>query len=92
MIEPWPRGQNLAHSRTEWVSSFLRCSQPPSLPTPPHMVLDARLVSSCLSFPSRARPRFSRLLLSRGVMVYTLQNVELGDTWSLQGGDKRGRL
>lgn len=58
----------------------------------PHMVLEARLVSSCLSFPSRARPRFSRLSLSSGVTVYTLQNVELGDTWSLGGGDKRTRL
>lgn len=58
----------------------------------PHMVLEARLVSSCLSFPSRARPRFSRLSLSSGVTVYTLQNVELGDTWSLGGRDKRTRL
>lgn len=47
------------------------------------MVLEARLVSSCFSFPSRASPRFSLLSLSSGVMVYTLQNVELGDTWSL---------
>lgn len=45
-----------------------------------HMVLEARLVSSCLSLPSSARPLFSRLLLSVGVSVYTLQNVELDDT------------
>lgn len=47
------------------------------------MVLEARLVSSCFSLPSRARPLFSRLLFSVGVRVYTLQKVELGDTWSL---------
>lgn len=83
-IEP---GTHLAWN--ECLSPVLQDSPPPA---PPHMVLDARLVSSCLSFPSRARPRFSRLLLSRGVMVYTLQNVELGDTWSLGDGDKRARL
>lgn len=49
-----------------------------------NMVLEARLVSSCLSLPSRARPRFSRLLFRVGVRVYTLQNVELDDTWSLK--------
>lgn len=51
-----------------------------------YMVLEARLVSSCLSFPSRARPLFSRFLSSVGVRVYTLQNVELDDTWSLRRG------
>ena len=35
----------------------------------PHRVLEARFVSSCLSFPSRARPRFSRLLARKGVSV-----------------------
>lgn len=49
-----------------------------------YMVLEAKLVSSCFSCPSRARPLFSRLLHSVGVSVYTLQNVELGDTWSLK--------
>lgn len=34
-----------------------------------YMVLDARLVSSCLSFPSSARPLFSLLLHSSGVRV-----------------------
>lgn len=48
-----------------------------------YMVEEARLVSSCLSFPSSARPLFSRFLSSVGVRVYTLQNVELDDTWSL---------
>ena len=56
-----------------------------------HMLEEARLVSSCLSLPSRARPLFSRLLLSVGVSVYTLQNVELGDTWSLSKGKERER-
>lgn len=32
-----------------------------------YMVVEARLVSSCLSLPSRARPRFSRLAESVGV-------------------------
>lgn len=34
-----------------------------------HSVLEARLVSSCLSFPSSASPRFSRLLARKGVSV-----------------------
>lgn len=50
------------------------------------MVEEARLVSSCLSFPSSARPLFSRFLSSVGVRVYTLQNVELDETWSLRTG------
>lgn len=54
-----------------------------------HMVEEARLVSSCFSFPSRARPLFSRLLLSRGVRVYTLQKVELAATWSLPAREGR---
>lgn len=49
-----------------------------------HSVLEARLVSSCFSFPSSARPRFSRLLARNGVSVKTLQKVELGATTSLQ--------
>lgn len=51
-----------------------------------YMVEEARLVSSCLSFPSSARPLFSRFLSSVGVRVYTLQNVELDETWSLRTG------
>lgn len=43
-------------------------------------------MSSCLSFPSSARPLFSRFLSSVGVRVYTLQNVELDETWSLRTG------
>lgn len=49
-----------------------------------HSVLEARFVSSCFSFPSRARPRFSRLLARNGVRVNTLQKVELGATTSLK--------
>lgn len=55
-----------------------------------HSVLEARLVSSCFSFPSSARPRFSRLLARNGVSVKTLQKVELGATTSLQ--KESGRL
>lgn len=39
-----------------------------------------------MSFPSSARPLFSRFLSSVGVRVYTLQNVELDETWSLRTG------
>lgn len=34
-----------------------------------HSVLEAKLVSSCLSLPSSASPRFSRLLARKGVKV-----------------------
>lgn len=53
-----------------------------------YSVLDAKLVSSCFSLPSSARPRFSRLLARNGVSVKTLQKVELGATRSLQTGVK----
>lgn len=53
-----------------------------------YSVLDARLVSSCFSLPSSARPRFSRLFARNGVSVKTLQKVELGATRSLQTGGK----
>lgn len=52
-------------------------------------VLDAKFVSSCLSLPSRAKPRFSRLFARNGVRVYTLQNVALGATISLEHGKKQ---
>lgn len=91
LIKPW----HLRAWHTAGLNAYLSpelqeppCRVPPGLPAPPHMVLEARLVSSCFSFPSRARPRFSRLSLSSGVMVYTLQNVELGETWSLWSGDR----
>lgn len=54
-----------------------------------YSVLDAKLVSSCFSLPSSARPRFSRLLARNGVSVKTLQKVELGATRSLQTGDEK---
>jgi len=50
-----------------------------------YMVEEARLVSSCLSLPSRARPRFSRLAASVGVTEYVLEKVELAGTFSLEG-------
>lgn len=52
-------------------------------------MLDAKLVSSCFSLPSSARPRFSRLLAKNGVSVNTLQKVELGATRSLETGGER---
>jgi hypothetical protein len=42
------------------------------------MVDEAKFVSSCLSLPSKARPRLSLLLAKSGVRVYTLDIVELG--------------
>lgn len=54
-------------------------------PPGPYMVVEARLVSSCLSLPSRARPRFSRLAESMGVTEYVLEKVELAATFSLVG-------
>lgn len=54
-------------------------------PPSSYMVVEARLVSSCLSLPSRARPRFSRLAESVGVMEYILEKVELAATVSLEG-------
>lgn len=53
-----------------------------------YMVVEARLVSSCLSLPSRARPRFWRLAESRGVTEYVLENVELAATVSLEGWER----
>jgi hypothetical protein len=84
LIPSWHPAQSLARGLLSAEACPL--SPVPHPPLPSHMVLEARLVSSCLSCPSKARPRFSRLSLSSGVMVYTLQNVELGDTWSLGGG------
>lgn len=53
-----------------------------------YMVVEARLVSSCLSLPSRARPLFSRLAESKGVTEYVLEKVELAATVSLEGVGK----
>lgn len=36
-----------------------------------YMLEEARLVSSCFSFPSSARPRLSWLFFSKGYRVYT---------------------
>lgn len=43
-------------------------------------VLEARLVSSCLSCPSSARPHLSLLLANSGVSVNTLDSVNPGAT------------
>ena len=48
------------------------------------MVLDARFVSSCLIFPSRAIPLLSRLLASKGNSVSLVVRVLFGSTFSLQ--------
>lgn len=60
-------------------------------PCSPHMVVEARLVSSCLSLPSRARPRFWRFAESRGVTEYVLEKVELAATVSLEGWERRAQ-
>lgn len=46
----------------------------------PYRVLDAKLVSSCLSWPSRARAHLSLLLARSGVNVNTLLSVKPGPT------------
>lgn len=46
-------------------------------------MLDARLVSSCLSWPSRARPRLSLLSASVGLREKTLLRVNPGATPTL---------
>lgn len=56
------------------------------------MVLEARFVSSCLSFPSRAMPRLSRLLANKGTRVSVVVRVLLGGTFSLQAEHQRGEL
>lgn len=45
-----------------------------------YSVLDARFVSSCLSWPSSARPHLSLLFANSGVSVNTLDNVKPGAT------------
>lgn len=49
-----------------------------------HMVLEARFVSSCLIFPSKAMPLLSRLLASKGTSVSVLVSELFGGTLSLQ--------
>ena len=45
------------------------------------MVVEARLVSSCFSWPSRARPRLSRLSPRLGVIRKTRHKVDEGGTF-----------
>lgn len=56
------------------------------------MVLEARFVSSCLIFPSRAMPLRSRLLASKGTSVSVVVRVLFGGTFSLQEDNRRGNL
>lgn len=53
------------------------------------MVLEARFVSSCLIFPSRAMPLLSRLLASKGSSVSVLVKVLFGGTFSLEEEQRR---
>ena len=45
-----------------------------------HKVLEAKFVSSCLSWPSRASPRLSLLLLRSGERRKTLDKLNPGPT------------
>lgn len=45
-----------------------------------YIVEDAKLVSSCFSCPSNAKPRLSLLLASRGLTWYTFERVKPGLT------------
>lgn len=56
------------------------------------MVLEARFVSSCLIFPSRAMPLRSRLLASKGTSVSVVVRVLFGGTFSLQEENQGGGL
>lgn len=56
------------------------------------MVLEARFVSSCLIFPSRAMPLLSRLLASKGTSVSVVVRVLFGGTFCLQEGKQRADL
>lgn len=56
------------------------------------MVLEARFVSSCLIFPSRAMPLRSRLLASKGTSVSVVVRELFGGTFSLQEANQRGDL
>lgn len=49
-----------------------------------HMVLEAKLVSSSFSFPSRAMPSFTRLFDSKGRTVIVFETMQLGCTFSLE--------
>lgn len=45
-----------------------------------HIVDDARFVSSCLSWPSKAKPLLSLLLANKGLTEKTLDIVNPGET------------
>lgn len=49
-----------------------------------YMLEEARLVSSCFSFPSRTIPLLWRLLARRGRMEYSLSRLSPGSTVSLE--------
>ncbi len=45
-----------------------------------YMVEDAKFVSSCFNWPSKAKPRLSLLFDNVGLTVYTFDNVKPGPT------------
>ncbi len=57
-----------------------------------HIVVEAKLVSSSLSLPSSARPSFSLLLDSRGVIARVLSKFAFPSTVSLQRAFESYRL
>lgn len=64
----------------QYLDKCLHVSQARFQASRPYRVLDAKLVSSCLSWPSRASPHLSLLLARRGVKVNTLLSVKPGPT------------
>lgn len=64
----------------QYLDVCLHVSQAQFQASRPYRVLDAKLVSSCLSWPSRASPHLSLLLARRGVKVNTLLSVKPGPT------------
>lgn len=67
-LEQRPRKPTACRGHSAWPDTHTHPAKEP-WDRLAHMVEEARLVSSCFSFPSRASPRFSRLLLSCGVSV-----------------------
>lgn len=55
-------------------------------------VLDARFVSSCFNWPSRARPHLSLLLANNGVSWNTFDKVKPGWTWHPSLLDRKRKI
>lgn len=75
-LNAWPKRGAV----NRYLSACLRAPQAQFQASRPYRVLDAKLVSSCLSWPSRASPHLSLLSARRGVNMNTLLSVKPGPT------------